>query len=115
MSFPNVFIGNLKTKRRNCMKKVLMSLLFGAFFLTGACFAQTPPPVEAPAAAMAAVKPVVHHEHHPEIHKAMRKLRGAKQDLEKATQEYGGHKAKAMEAISKALEELRAALESDKT
>ena len=96
------------------MKKVLMSLLFGALFLTGACFAQTPPPVEAPAIAGVAVK-AVHHEHHPEIHKAMRKLRGAKQDLEKATQEYGGHKAKAMEAIDKALEELRAALESDKT
>ena len=99
------------------MKKVLMSLLFGAFILAGTCFAQAPSPAQAPdgpAAVPVAVKPA-HHEHHPEVHKAMRKLRGAKQDLEKATQEYGGHKAKAMEAIDKALEELRAALESDKT
>ena len=99
------------------MKKVLMSLLFGAFILAGTCFAQAPSPAEAPAgpaAAPVAVKPV-HHERHAEVHKAMRKLRGAKQDLEKAAQEYGGHKAKAIEAIDKALEELRAALESDKT
>lgn len=66
------------------MNKVLMSLIFGTFILTGQSFAQTPPPAEAPAvAAPEAVKPM-HHEHHPEIHKAMRKLRGAKQDLEKA-------------------------------
>ena len=89
-----------------------MSLLFGALLLTGTCFAQTPPEAQAPAAAApVAVKPV-HHEHHQEVHKAMRKLRGAKQDLEKAAQEYGGHKVKAIEAINKALEELQAALNS---
>ena len=96
------------------MKKILMSLLFTAFFLTGTCFAQTPPSAQVPIAAPVAVKPV-HHERHAEVHKAMRKLRGAKQDLEKATSDYAGHKAKAMEAINKALEELRAALASDKT
>ena len=90
------------------MKKVLMSLLFGAFFLTGTCFAQAPSPAQEPAVPVA-VKPV-HHEHHPEIHKAMRKLRGAKQDLEQAAQDYGGHKAKAIEAIDLALAELQAAL-----
>ena len=104
------------------MNKVLMSLLFGAFLLTGQSFAQTPPPAQAPAAPAATsdtAKPVVHHERkaerHPELHKAIRKLRGAKQDLEKASHDYGGHKAKAMEAINQALEELRAALNSDKT
>ena len=99
------------------MNKVLMSLLFSAFLLTGVSFAQTPPQAEAPAApaaaSSAAVKPA-HREHHSEIHKAMRKLRGAKQDLEKAAHDNGGHKAKAIEAINKALEELRAAVESDK-
>ena len=101
------------------MSKVLMSLLFGAFLLMGTGFAQNPPPApaQAPAAPEAAspatVKPV-HHERHPEIHKAMRKLRGAKQELEKVTHEYGGHKAKAIEAIDRALEELRAALNSEK-
>jgi len=98
------------------MNKVLMSLLFGAFILTGTSFAQTPTPAAAPAAEAPAevVKPASHHEHHPELVKARRKLRGAKQDLEKAAHDYGGHKAKAIEAINQALEEISAALEFDK-
>jgi hypothetical protein len=95
------------------MKKILITFLFGAFILAGVSFAQTPPP--AAGAAPATVKPsVMHHEHHPEIHKAIRKLKGAKEDLEKAEHDYGGHRVKAIEAINQALEELRAALESDK-
>ena len=103
------------------MNKVLMPLLFGAFILTGPSFAQTTPPPAAPAeadVASVAVKPVVHREHrmerHPELHKVMRKLRGAKADLEKAAHDYGGHRVKAISAINAALEELKAALESDK-
>ncbi len=101
------------------MNKVLVSLLFTAFILTGISFAQNPPPAGAPAAPEAST-PAVHHEHkgtterHPEIHKAMRKLRGAKQDLEKAAHDFGGHKAKAIEAIDQALVELRAAIDFDK-
>ena len=93
-----------------------MSLLFSAFILTGTSFAQTPPPAAAPAvAAPEAVKPAHHeHEHHPELRKAMRKLRGAKEDLQKATHDYAGHKAKAIEAINQAIEELKAAVDSDK-
>ena len=44
----------------------------------------------------------------------MRKLRGAKQDLEKAAHDYGGHKAAAIADINSALQELQAALDSDK-
>ncbi len=51
---------------------------------------------------------------HPEIHKAMRKLKEAKEDLEKAAHDYGGHKVKAIEAINQALAELHAGLEFDK-
>ena len=98
------------------MNKVLMSLLFGAFLLTATSFAQTPPPAAEPAAAAPAAAPVVmHHEHHPEIHKAMRKLRGAKADLEKSAHDYGGHRFAAIHLIDQALDELKAALESDKT
>jgi len=99
------------------MKKVLMSLLFSAFILTGLTFAQTPPPAEAPAAVVA--PPAMHHEHkgkgehHPEIHKAMRKLRGAKEDLEKAAKDYAGHRVAAIGYIDQALAELKAALASD--
>jgi hypothetical protein len=107
----------LSTKRRDSMNKVLMSMLFSAFFLTGSSFAQAPTPAEAPAVPAVAVpetvKPV-HHMHNQEIHKAIHKLRGAKQDLEKAAHDFGGHKAKAIEAIDRALEELNAALEFDR-
>jgi hypothetical protein len=98
------------------MNKVLMSLLFAAFIFTGTTFAQTPPPATTPvpAAAPAVEAPKSHHEHHPEIHKAMRKLRGAKDDLQKAAHDFGGHKAKAIAAIDEALAELHAALDYDK-
>ena len=98
------------------MKKVLMPLLFSAFILTGTSYAQTPPPAaDAPAVVAAPETPKPsHHEHHPELHKAMHKLRGAKADLEKAAHDYDGHKAKAIEAINQALDEIKAALESDK-
>jgi len=102
------------------MNKVLMSLLFSAFILTGTSYAQTPPPAEAAPASTVTAPEVTkpehreHHEHHPELHKAMRKLRGAKQDLEKAAHDYGGHKAAAIADINSALQELQAALDSDK-
>ena len=100
------------------MNKVLMSLLFGTFILTGTSFAQ-PAPAAAPAAPVAPVaatevaKPV-HHEHHSEITKALHKLKDAKSELEKAAKDFGGHKVKAIEAIDKAIEELKAAKDFDK-
>jgi hypothetical protein len=89
--------------------------LFSAFLLTGISFAQTPPPAAPVAVAPAGAPVTVHHEHHPEIHKAMRKLRGAKADLEKAAHDYAGHRVAAINLINQALEELKAALESDKS
>jgi hypothetical protein len=94
------------------MKKILVMFIFAAFILTGLCFAQTTVP--APVAASAKPAVAVHHEHHPEIHKAMRKLKAAKEDLEKAEHDYGGHRVKAIEAINHAIQELKEALESDK-
>jgi len=100
------------------MNKVLMSLLVSAFILTGTSFAQNPPPAAAPAvpapAATETAKPAKHHEHHSDLHKAMRKLKDAREDLQKAAKDFGGHKMKAIEAIDKAIEELKAAMEFDK-
>jgi len=100
------------------MNKVLMSLIFGAFILTGTSYAQAPAPAAqaAPAAAASApeaVKPA-HHERHFDLHKTIHKLKTVKDELLKAGHEYGGHKAKAIEAIDKAIEELKAAVESEK-
>ncbi len=54
------------------------------------------------------------HEHRPEIHKAIKKLNGAKEDLEKAAHDFGGHRVAAIKDIDHALSELHLALESDK-
>jgi len=91
-----------------------MSLLFGAFVLTGSAFAQAPA-AEAPAAPAAETVKPAHKEHHPEIHHAIHKLKGAKADLEKATHDYAGHRVAAIKLIDQALEELKEALESDKS
>jgi hypothetical protein len=54
-------------------------------------------------------------ERHPEIREAMRALNHAKQELTKeAASDFGGHKAKAVEHINQALDELREALQADK-
>jgi hypothetical protein len=51
-------------------------------------------------------------ERHPEIHIAIRHLEEAKRNLEKATHDYGGHRAAALKATEDALSECRQALES---
>ncbi len=54
-------------------------------------------------------------ERHPEIREAMRALNNAKHELTKeAANDFGGHKAKAIEHINQALEELRDALQADR-
>jgi hypothetical protein len=53
-------------------------------------------------------------EHHPEIAAAMNHLREAKQNLEHAAHDFGGHRANALKHVNEALEECRLALEFDK-
>jgi hypothetical protein len=53
-------------------------------------------------------------ERHPEIHAAMMHLREAKQNLEHAAHDFGGHRANALKHVNEALEECRLALEYDK-
>jgi len=93
------------------MNKIALWLCVPALIVSNACFAQAPAPAETPANPSApGVTVVHHHEHHVEIHRAMRKLRGAKADLEKAVHDYGGHKAAAIADIDQALAELQTAL-----
>lgn len=49
-------------------------------------------------------------ERHPQIHAAARALRQAANHLEKAAHEYGGHRAKALELVKQAEQELKEAL-----
>ncbi|HVH10532.1 MAG TPA: hypothetical protein VM736_12115 [Gemmatimonadales bacterium] len=58
--------------------------------------------------------PTSQRERHPEINGAIRALERAKAHLQKAAHDFGGHRAEALEAVDKALEQLRQALQYDK-
>ena len=53
-------------------------------------------------------------EKHPEISSAMNHLREAKQNLEHAAHDFGGHRAAALKHVDEALEECRQAMAYDK-
>lgn len=53
-------------------------------------------------------------EAHPELHAAMASLERAKKDLEKASNDYGGHKAEAIKAVDEAMKHLKLAEAYDK-
>jgi hypothetical protein len=53
-------------------------------------------------------------EPHPEIRKAIAALERAKSDMQRASHDFGGHRADALAACDKAIEQLRLALQYDK-
>jgi hypothetical protein len=53
-------------------------------------------------------------EPHPEIRKAISALERAKKDMQRASHDFGGHRADALAACDKAIEQLRLALQYDK-
>jgi hypothetical protein len=53
-------------------------------------------------------------EHHPRIHKAINCLEAAIAELKAAPHDFGGHRADAVAASEKAVEQLRLALAYDK-
>jgi|HubBroStandDraft_6_1064221.scaffolds.fasta_scaffold23371_2 hypothetical protein len=94
------------------MSRLVKTLaLAAALAMPISTFAGTAPkaPTPAPAASPAP------QEKHPEIHAAMDKLRAAREILvQKAANDFGGHKKAAVESIDKALEHLNQALNYDK-
>ena len=67
--------------------------------------AATPQPAAAPAAAP---------EPHPEIREALQALRGAKQHMEHAAHDFGGHRVEALKATDEAIRQLEVCLKFDK-
>jgi hypothetical protein len=53
-------------------------------------------------------------EQHPKIRQAIRALEAAKEDLEDASHDFGGHRVEALEAVNNALKQLKEALEADR-
>ena len=66
-------------------------------------------------AAMAALAlPAEGRERHPAIRAAINALEAAKNDLQHADHDFGGHRVAAIDAIDHALEQLRLALQFDR-
>ena len=53
-------------------------------------------------------------EQHPRIRSAIRELEAARVELQKAPHDFGGHRADAVLAVDKAIQQLKLALEYDK-
>jgi hypothetical protein len=70
-------------------------------------------PAPAPVVTLAPVV-VTAHEPHPEIQGAIRSLQRAKEHLQHAAHDFGGHRVEAIGAIDAALAQLHTCLEYDK-
>jgi hypothetical protein len=77
-------------------RTALTGLAFAGLMAASAADAQAPP------------------EHHPKIHQAIDALQAARDDLEHAAHDFGGHRVDAIKAIDEALRQLRMALRFDK-
>ncbi|MGH9714318.1 MAG: hypothetical protein ACRD5M_13555 [Candidatus Acidiferrales bacterium] len=95
------------------MKHQILSLLALVALICALTF-----PVAAPAAppagsnhAAAAAAPAA--EHHPEIHEAIGSLRHAREHLEHAAHDFGGHRVEAIKSIDEAIHQLEICLKYD--
>ena len=95
------------TKRALALGSLLTVVAFGTSFTA---FAQPPAGGVAPKHG----KRMERNEKHPEIRKALRNLEQAKNNMEHAADDFGGHKAKALELSEQAISELKLALAADK-
>jgi hypothetical protein len=99
------------------MKHRIVSLLVMVVLVLALTF-----PVAAPAASSAAgngqptksVAALPAAEEHPEIHEAIASLRHAREHLQHARHDFGGHRAEAIGAIDAAIHQLEVCLEYDK-
>jgi transcription elongation GreA/GreB family factor len=78
------------------MRRKLLSLAVLGFFMLGFAY---------PAAAPAAPP-----DKHPQIHAAINALRSAKDHLEHAAHDFGGHRVEAIASIDRAIEQLEVCL-----
>ncbi len=104
------------------MKLKILSLSGLVILALAMCLSVTTTPASpkssaAPAAAPAAVpKPAAaaQREGHPEIREAIGALRRAKEHLEHAAHDFGGHRVEAIKAIDESLKQLQDCLKYDK-
>ncbi len=97
---------------KNVIRKEFGAFGVAALLAVGAGVLQGPP---AQAATFASdVQAKAKHERHPVLQQSIRQLEGVKDRLQKAPTDFGGHRAAAVEAITRAISELREAEAFDK-
>jgi hypothetical protein len=92
------------------IRKELVAFGFAALLAAGAGVWQG----SAQAATLAEVQAKARAERHPVIQQSIRQLEGVKDRLQKAPTDFGGHRAAAVEAITRAIGELHQAEAFDK-
>jgi hypothetical protein len=93
------------------MKRTVITLLAVFALLATFAFAAAPAPKPQPAPAPHAAAVPAPQEGHPAIQAAIHHLDQAREALEKAQHDFGGHRVKALDHIKKALDECQKALE----
>ena len=93
------------------MKRIVITLLAVFALLAALSYAATPAPKPQPAAAPHAAAVPAPQSEHPAIQAAIHHLDQAREALEKAQHDFGGHRVKAIDHIKKALDECHKALE----
>ncbi len=76
--------------------------------------AANPKPAPNPAPTAKPAPAPVPPEKHPQIHEALESLRNAKQHLEHAAHDFGGHRVEAIHAIDEAIHQLQICMQYDK-
>jgi hypothetical protein len=96
------------------MKHRILSLLVMVVFVALLTFPAGAPaaPAAGNAQPTAAAAPAA--EPHPEIHEAIASLRHAREHLEHAKHDFGGHREEALRSIDSAIHQLEVCLEYDK-
>jgi hypothetical protein len=93
---------------------VLASLILAFAFIASAPAAPHSTNALPAAAARPATATATPAEQHPEIHEALESLRHAKEHLEHAAHDFGGHRADALKATNAAIHQLEICLKYDK-
>jgi hypothetical protein len=104
------------------MKTGIVGLLALATLILAFAFIATAPaapnkanvPATPAARALPATPAATPAERHPEIHEALGALRRAKEHMEHAAHDFGGHRVEAIEATNRAIQQLELCLKFDK-
>lgn len=101
------------------MKTRIVSLLVLATLILAFTFIAAAPnkasvPATPAASALPATPAAVPAERHPEIREALESLRRAKEHMEHAAHDFGGHRVEAIEATDRAMKQLELCLKYDK-